>query len=622
MRRVTKATLAGAAARGVRALHWRFDRFFLRPTRNFPWYFDKALDAKPSDLWTSALAEARARGLDEICIAASFPLTLAEIDALLARDGVSSVAHKDNPKASALPKQRLGDPRLGYYWEPGQWQLPERARHIYFLGSWRLLTRWMIGEALRRDVATIAVRCGRAWRRVPLRLFRYLGGGRRLVARALPTPTPELFRRMRGEPGDFVAGRVVLVCGNLSPGGAERQVAYTMLGLARQGLESVQLLCDHLTSDHPARYDFYLSRLREAGLPVRTIRPRIMRPGDHRMLPRQLASAARLLPPGLVADVANLYWEFVEIRPEIVHAWLDWSNVRAGLAAALAGVPKILISGRNLNPSHFALYQPYMDPVYKALCEFPNVTFLNNSRAGAVDYADWLGLSHDRIKVIRNGIDFPGIERSPGDTIAARRAQLGIEREALVIGGVFRLYPEKRPLLWIETAAEIAARHPRARFVIWGQGILRSEVLARAEELGIGDRLSLPGVTDDVLTALSAMDVLLLTSSGEGLPNVVLEAQWVGTPVVATNAGGTAEAVEPGVTGWIVDAADSRMLAAAVNRLLDDPPLRRRCLTSGPDLVKRRFGVARMIDETMAAYGYPPAASPPLIPCSNGQNSP
>ncbi len=71
------------------------------------------------------------------------------------------------------------------------------------------------------------------------------------------------------------------------------------------------------------------------------------------------------LPEDLAADIKALYEEFVALRPEIVHAWLDWDNVRAGIAAVLAGVPTIILSGRNLNPKHFQFYRPYMDAAYR-----------------------------------------------------------------------------------------------------------------------------------------------------------------------------------------------------------------------------------------------------------------
>jgi hypothetical protein len=84
----------------------------------------------------------------------------------------------------------------------------------------------------------------------------------------------------------------------------------------------------------------------------------------------------------------------------------------------------------------------------------PEVRLINNSVAGAQDYADWLGVAADRIGVVRNGIAL-----APPDPAAAAtarqslRARLGVAAEARLIGSVFRFSPEKRPLLWVAAAA-------------------------------------------------------------------------------------------------------------------------------------------------------------------------
>jgi glycosyltransferase involved in cell wall biosynthesis len=263
-------------------------------------------------------------------------------------------------------------------------------------------------------------------------------------------------------------------------------------------------------------------------------------------------------------------------------------------------VPRIVLSGRNLNPTHFALYQPYMDPVYAALSSLPNVVMLNNSRAGAKSYADWLRLAPDRVKVIYNGL-----EMGPVDDTAAHavRDRLGVPRTAPLVGGIFRLYPEKRPLLWIEVAAHVLRAQPDAWFVLFGRGILEKDVKQSAARLGIGERLIMAGITEDVLPVMRALDVFLLTSFGEGVPNVVLEAQWAGTPVVATQAGGVAEAIDLGASGWVVDPPEADRLAARVCRLLSDPAARAVARTAGPAFVRSRFGLQRMVHETLAVFG-------------------
>jgi glycosyltransferase involved in cell wall biosynthesis len=289
----------------------------------------------------------------------------------------------------------------------------------------------------------------------------------------------------------------------------------------------------------------------------------------------------------------------------VVHAWLDWSNVRAGLAAVLAGVPKIILSGRNLNPSNFFFDAPYLRPAYQALAEHPQVVFINNSAAGAADYADWLGVPHERIGVLRNGVDFSDRARPTPRAVEDFRASLGVRDGEPLIGGLFRFSPEKRPDLWIETASAIAASRPDCRFAIFGAGSLRKEMASLARARGIGDRLRICDVTSSPLVALAAFDVCLLTSSAEGTSNVALEAQWIGTPVVATAGGGTRESLDIGASGWLVDEPDPAAIARAVLNVLTDRSLADAAARRGPAFVAETFGMDRMIRETLDLYDLP-----------------
>jgi glycosyltransferase involved in cell wall biosynthesis len=316
--------------------------------------------------------------------------------------------------------------------------------------------------------------------------------------------------------------------------------------------------------------------------------------------------------------VVDLYHEFRALRPEVVHAWLDWGNVRAGLAAVLAGVPRILLSCRNLNPSHFALNADYFHPAYSALIDrnAGQVIMLNNSQAGASDYAGWLSLPRERIKVIRNGVRFSEETRPTPEHNVAWRARLGIPPAAPVVGGMFRLNPEKQPLLWLNVAGRVAQALPEAHFVIFGTGAMRPQMEKAIRALGIASRTHLCGVVSSSLNGLSPCDLILLTSSGEGTPNVLLEAQWLGLPVVTTDAGGAGEAVLDGVTGVVVKTGEAGAIADAVVRVLRDKALRESARHNGAAFVNASYGMERMIMETLAAYGTTPPLSSGL--CAQG----
>ncbi len=186
-----------------------------------------------------------------------------------------------------------------------------------------------------------------------------------------------------------------------------------------------------------------------------------------------------------------------------------------------------------------------------------------------------LGAAPDRVTTLRNGVD---IERfTTGDKLAARAAT-GLPGEATILLAVGHLIERKgcQPLLEAYARRfERSARAPRLVFV--GEGELRGRLEARVAELGLGDQVSLPGsVTPAELPAwYRAADVMILASSREGWPNVVLESLACGTPVLATRVWGTPEILEGCGAGLLVTATEEG-LYEGLGRLheLDAPAAR------------------------------------------------
>ena len=134
--------------------------------------FIRHLDSLPETLVASALADADGRGVDRVTIFFSHVVEPEILGKLLEDRRVASVGTKDAQFESLLPPALLSDVRVGRYWEPGNWTLPEPAEHVYFVGPWTLITPEMIGEALRRDVASLRVRVATSWATVPLARIR------------------------------------------------------------------------------------------------------------------------------------------------------------------------------------------------------------------------------------------------------------------------------------------------------------------------------------------------------------------------------------------------------------------------------------------------------------------
>jgi glycosyltransferase involved in cell wall biosynthesis len=179
-----------------------------------------------------------------------------------------------------------------------------------------------------------------------------------------------------------------------------------------------------------------------------------------------------------------------------------------------------------------------------------------------------LGVPGSRVEVLRNGVDLELF--APQDRAVARR-ELGLNAAGRLVLSVGWLIPRKGHDLAIRAAAAM----PEVTLLIVGEGPEANTLKCLAERLGSSDRIRFLGSMpqERLARVYSAADVLLLASSREGLPNVVLEALACGTPVVATAVWGTPEVVAPQV-GRLVRDRTPAAIAGALGALLADPPPR------------------------------------------------
>jgi glycosyltransferase involved in cell wall biosynthesis len=429
--------------------------------------------------------------------------------------------------------------------------------------------------------------------------IRYLDKRYRRVFQGLNCDLSELWFNSR----PFSDKSIMLVIGSLAPGGSERQAVATLLGLASRGYDDLSLLCNFLDG---AVDRFFAHLLDDCPVFVSKLSEDFCDNDDGQGIDALAYAGLRLLkeklPPEL-NDIPLYAREFLARRPRVVHTWLDYTNVKAGLAAALIGVPRIVLSTRSVAPNNFALFQPYMREAYRVLAARSNVCLLNNSEAGARDYERWLGVPRGTFKVVRNGFDFSGLEPDEKKEDARKfRARLGIPAEIPLVGSILRFSEEKCPLRWIDVAACISKCRPDVRFVMIGDGPLREEARQRAAACGLGDRIVMPGNEKDTAVAIAAMDVFLLTSRLEGFPNVLVEAQALGVPVVTTDGGGAAETLIQGITGYAIRPQSANFLADAILQILGDTAWREAARQATQSFVRDHFSMSQMVSRTLDAY--------------------
>ena len=204
------------------------------------------------------------------------------------------------------------------------------------------------------------------------------------------------------------------------------------------------------------------------------------------------------------------------------------------------------------------------------------------------------GVPADRVSVIFNAV--PPAEPVSAARMAALDRQLGLDG-APVVCLVGRLVEQKRPDRFIDMAAEIAAVDDRVRFLVVGDGHLQAATEARAREHGIAAVTRFTGGVDDARPLIARSQVVVFTSTWEGLAVAALEALSAGVPVVATNTDGMRELLASGA-GVIVEDSAPATLAREVLAVLRDPSRRDAMGARGRELVARRFSPDAMV----AAY--------------------
>lgn len=179
--------------------------------------------------------------------------------------------------------------------------------------------------------------------------------------------------------------------------------------------------------------------------------------------------------------------------------------------------------------------------------------------------------------------------------------EFNIPPQATWIGNLAALVPHKDHDTLIAAALIVLLKHPDAVFLIAGEGPEQPRLLSQIKRMGLLGRVLLLGQRPDAAALLKALDLFVLSSWGEGMGSVLLEAAACGLPLAATNAGGISELVADKSTGLLCAVRDPEALAANILRLLDEPSLARGLSEEGRRRLPR-FGLRRMAESMEKVY--------------------
>jgi len=356
--------------------------------------------------------------------------------------------------------------------------------------------------------------------------------------------------------------RVLLLGDTLNLGGTEGQFVEVACGLDR------------------SRWDLHVSCVRAEG----PLRARLEAVG---LQPWSLGPSS-FKSPGLAVAILRLAAYLRRHAVRLVHCFDFYSNIVGVPAARLARTPAVIASQRDMGDLR-SRSQQSIHSIALALATH----ILVNSEAIAARLAHTRAVRQNRLVVIPNGVDLTRFEPATA---------LPNSNEVTTVATLANLRPEKGLVQLLEAAAIVTRRTPQARFVIWGDGPLRSDLEARIRTLGLTGSVEMRGATREPAQALQQCQIFVLASLSEACSNVVLEAMATGLPVVGTRVGGTPGLVDDPRTGLLVPPDNARALAEAILRLVEAPAMATAMGAQGRARAFAEFGMDRMHERIDSFY--------------------
>jgi glycosyltransferase involved in cell wall biosynthesis len=267
------------------------------------------------------------------------------------------------------------------------------------------------------------------------------------------------------------------------------------------------------------------------------------------------------------------------------HQYTPWTY--GALAAVGLQAQVVFTEHGRFYPDRASPKRRLINPVLASLTR--HITAISAATRRALE--EFEHLNAERIDVIYNGIE--GIDQQPEDVLQLK-ARLGIPTQAPVIGTVARLDPIKNHVMMLRAFRGVLDKHPECRLLLVGDGEERPRIEALIAELGISERVLLPGYIPEPATWLAAMDVFLLSSYSEGTSMTLLEAMSLGKPSVVTAVGGNPEIVTAGQTGHVSPSDDHEFFSNKIISLLDSAAERQQLGESARKSFLKHFSATAM----------------------------
>ena len=290
-------------------------------------------------------------------------------------------------------------------------------------------------------------------------------------------------------------------------------------------------------------------------------------------------------------------------QPHIVHTHSGKAGILGRIAAHRAGVPVIIhhIHGPSFGPFQGTLANQAFTLAERFAGRYTHHFFCSAAAMARIYLKAGIGRPEFFTRIFSS---FPLEPYLQSANLADLRMKWGLHPSHFVIGKVARLVPLKGHADLLEAFACLAPRVPRARLLLVGDGVLRSQLEQHARKLGILDRVVFAGLVQpsQVPVLVGIMDCLAHLSFREALSRALPQALAAGKPVVSYDFDGANELCQNGDTGFLISSGDFHGVAAALEQLAGNPSLCQRLGKTGRDFVAANFRVDKMVQDQLAVY--------------------
>lgn len=280
-----------------------------------------------------------------------------------------------------------------------------------------------------------------------------------------------------------------------------------------------------------------------------------------------------------------------EQKVALVQTFFESSDLWVGPIAKLFAGAKLIWSRRDMG----ILRERKHEMAYRLMARLPDKVFAVSEQVRKYT-VEVDRVPDERVETLYNGLDLERWSR------LTRTAEDLHDPVIVTVGNIRHV---KGHDIFLRAAAIVADKFPRARFSIAGEVLdtkFYSELQNLAQELGIAQQISFAGGVTDLPEFLHDATLFVLPSRSEGFSNAIIEGMAAGLPVVATDVGGNAEAVQDGITGRIVPPENVEALASAMLEILENPDRARAMAEAGRRRVEERFTTQAMMKQLTAAY--------------------